>query len=105
MISNEVQMLINRMRSNPEEFMADQVEFGESRTKEVKKWTLLMSNIVSDKPSLYILFTEEEVKALREAATEILRPAALATIVKSIVGGANTPEEMYQQMEMEYAHK
>jgi len=104
MISNEVQMLINRMRSNPEEFAQGIVSLDDGRTRETR-WTLLMNNIVNDKPSLYILFTEEEVKALKQAATEILRPDALATIVKTIVGGANTPEEMYQQMEMEYAHK
>lgn len=104
MISDEVQMLINRMKSNPEEFAVDQIGLGDNIIRETRKWTLLMSNIVNDKPSLYILFTEEEVKALREAVSEILRPEALATIVKSIVGGASTPEEMHHQMEMEYTH-
>jgi hypothetical protein len=61
-----------------------------------------MSNIVNNKSNLEVLFTPEEIKALRETAFEILRPGALATIVKTIVGGASTPEEMYQQMEMEY---
>ena len=97
MISNEVQMLINRMRSNPEEFAQEIVSLDDGRYRETRKWTLLMNNIINDKPSLYILFTEEEVKALKQAATEILRPDALATIVKTIVGGDDKA-----QMEMEY---
>lgn len=107
MISNEVQMLINRMRSNPEEFTVE-AEFGDSRTRETRNWTLLMSNIVNNKPSLEILFTPEEIKALRETASEILRPNALATIVKTIVGGGEEETNLQkllnakQQMEMEY---
>lgn len=102
MISDEVQMLINRMRSNPEEFTIDQPEFGE------KKWALLMSNIVNNKPNLEIMFTPEEIKALRETASEILRPEALATIVRTIVGGDDTETNIQKllnakrQMEMNY---
>ena len=105
MISDEVQMLINRMKSNPHEFIAGQVEFGDRyRVRESRNWDNLMNSIVNNKPDLEILFTPEEIKALRETATEVLRPIALGSIVKTIVGGASTPEEMYEQMEMEYSH-
>lgn len=105
MISDEVQMLINRMKSNPEEFTAGQVEFGDRyQVRESRRWDSLMNSIVNNKPDLEILFTPEEIKALRETATEVLRPIALGAIVKTIVGGASTPEEMHHQMEMEYSH-
>ena len=104
MISDEVQMLINRMKSNPEEFRQEIVGSEDSRAMRMGKWTLLMNSLINNKASLEIVFTPEELKALKQAATEILRPDALATIVRTIVGGASTPEEMYQQMEMEYTH-
>lgn len=106
MISNEVQMLINRMKSNPEEFAKGRMEFGDRHVESrLGKWDNLMNSIVNCKPDLESIFTYEEIKVLRETAFEILRPIALGSIVKTIVGGASTPEEMYQQMEMEYAHK
>lgn len=102
MISDEVQMLINRMHSNPEEFAQDIIGFEDSRTMQMRKWTLLMNSIVNNKPSLEIIFTPEELKALKQAATEILRPDALAAIVKTIVGGE--VEHGQTQMEMSYTH-
>lgn len=105
MISDEVQMLINRMKSNPEEFNASQLEFGDTyEVRDFGKWNQLINSLVNQKPGLEIIFTPEEIKALKETLYEILRPAALGAIVKTIVGGASTPEEMYQQMEMEYSH-
>jgi len=106
MISDEVQMLINRMKSNPEEFTAGHLEFGTDRyeVRDLGKWDNLMNSIVNCKPDIETIFTPEEIKALRETVFEILRPIALGSIVKTIVGGASTPEEMYEQMEMEYTH-
>lgn len=102
MISDEVQMLINRMRSNPEEFTAGQVQFGDRyEVRESRRWDSLMNSIVNNKPDLEILFTAEEIKALRDTASKVLRPIALGSIVKTIVGGDS---ETNLQMEMEYTH-
>lgn len=105
MISDEVQMLINRMKSNPEEFAIDQLRFGEGyEIRHLGKWNNLMDSLVNQKPDLAVIFNPEEIQALRETMFEILRPIALGSIVKTIVGGASTPKEMYEQMEMEYSH-
>jgi hypothetical protein len=97
MISDEVRMLGNRMRSNPEEFYAGTVEFGNRPiASESRKWDSLMNSLVNDKPDMDILFTPEEIKYLRDTLKEVLRPMALATIVKTIVGG-----EDVAQMEMD----
>lgn len=102
MISDEVQMLINRMKSNPEEFNASQLEFGDTyEVRDFGKWNQLINSLVNQKPGLEIIFTPEEIKALRETLYEILRPAALGAIVKTIVGGDS---ETNLQMEMEYSH-
>jgi hypothetical protein len=55
-----------------------------------------MNSLVNDKPDMDILFTPEEIKYLRDTLKEVLRPMALATIVKTIVGG-----EDVAQMEMD----
>ena len=108
MISDEVQMLINRMKSNPEEFRQEIVGIDDSKTMAMKKWTILMNGIVNNRPSLEIIFTPEELKALKQATTEMLRPEALATIVKTIVGGDDTETNIQKllnakrQMEMNY---
>lgn len=105
MISDEVQMLINRMKSNPEEFASQQLDFSDMyEIKRVGKWDNMMNSIVNRRPDIEAIFNAEEIQALRETAFEILRPIALGSIVKSIVGGASTPEEMHHQMEMEYSH-
>jgi hypothetical protein len=105
MISDEVQMLINRMKSNPEEFAIDQLRLGEGyELRHLGKWNNLMDSLVNQKHDIETIFTPEEIKALRETIYEILRPIALGSIVKTIVGGANTPEEMYHQVEIEYNH-
>lgn len=98
MISDEVKMLGNRMRSHPEEFTAGTIEFGDRyMVRESRKWDSFMNSLVNDKPDLDSLFTPEEIKYLKGIAKEILRPMALATIVKTIVGG-----EDYSQMEMNF---
>jgi hypothetical protein len=100
MISDEVRMLGNRMRSNPEEFYAGTVEFGNRPiASESRKWDSLMNSLVNDKPDMDILFTPEEIKYLRDTLKEVLRPMALATIVKTIVGG-----EDVAQMELDLAN-
>lgn len=102
MISDEVQMLINRMRSNPEEFTAGHLEFGDRyEVRNLGKWDNLMNSIVNRKPDIETIFTSEEIQTLRETAFEILRPIALGSIVKTIVGGDS---ETNLQMEMEYTH-
>jgi hypothetical protein len=93
MISDEVRMLGNRMRSNPEEFYAGTVEFGNRPiASESRKWDSLMNSLVNDKPDMDILFTPEEIKYLRDTLKEVLRPMALATIVKTIVGGEDVTQ-------------
>jgi hypothetical protein len=102
MISDEVQMLINRMRSNPEEFTAGHLEFGDRyEVRNLGKWDNLMNSIVNRKPDIETIFTSEEIQTLRETAFEILRPIALGSIVKTIVGGDS---ETNLQMEMKYTH-
>jgi hypothetical protein len=101
MISDEVKMLGNRMRSHPEEFTAGTIEFGDRyMVRESRKWDSFMNSLVNDKPDLDTLFTAEEIKYLKGIAKEILRPMALATIVKTIVGG-----EDYSQMELDFIAK
>jgi hypothetical protein len=100
MISDEVRMLINRMETNPHEFTAGQVEFGDRyQVREARRWDSLMNSIVNNKPDLEILFTAEEIKALRDTASKVLRPIALGSIVKQIVGG----DEDARQMELDIA--
>lgn len=102
MISDEVRMLINRMRSYPEEFAVDQLNFGADReVRRMRRWDNFMNSLVNRKPDIELIFNQEEIEALRQTASEILRPIALGTIVKQIVGGE---EEEPQQMEMEYTH-
>lgn len=103
MISDEVRMLANRMKSNPEEFTPSYSDFGDRyRIRESRQWDNLMNSIVHNKPDIEKLFTHEEIELLRTTASEILRPVALATIVKQIVGG--TPRDEHEQIEMEYAN-
>lgn len=93
MISDEVRMLVNRMRSNPDEFFQDRLDFGDMyRIRESRTWDSLMNSIIHNKPDLEVLFTPEEIKALRDTASEIARPRALATIVRTIVGGEDKPQ-------------
>jgi hypothetical protein len=99
MISDEVRMLLNRMETNPNEFFQDRLEFGDMyRVRESRTWDSLMNSIIHNKPDLEVLFTPEEIKALRDKASEIARPRALATIVRTIVGGEDKP-----QMELDIA--
>jgi hypothetical protein len=100
MISDEVRMLLNRMETNPDEFFQDRLEFGDMyRVRESRTWDALMNSIIHNKPDLEVLFTPEEIKALRDKACEIARPRALATIVRTIVGG-----EDVAQMELDLAN-
>jgi hypothetical protein len=93
MISDEVRMLLNRMETNPNEFFQDRLEFGDMyRVRESRTWDSLMNSIIHNKPDLEVLFTPEEIKALRDKASEIARPRALATIVRTIVGGEDKPQ-------------
>lgn len=105
MISDEVRMLINRMRSNPEEFAVAQLNFGADRELRVaRRWDNFMHSLVNRKPDIELIFNQEELEALRQTASEILRPLALGTIVTHIVGGeekeqaefAFEPEELAQ---------
>lgn len=101
MISNEVTMLVNRMRSHPEEFVNDEMTFsGRHRLREVGRWDSLMQSIVTNNTDLECLFTPEEIKLLRDTATEILRPRALAKIVKEIVGGEQD-EQVQRELDFE----
>lgn len=106
MISDEVQMLINRMKSYPEEFTAGQVQFGDRyEVRESRRWDSLMNSIVNNKPDLEILFTAEEIKALRDTASKVLRPIALGSIVKQIVGGVEAGRQMELDLEDSTVYK
>lgn len=96
MISDEVRMLANRMRSNPEEFTNDDLAFSGLRRVRSRPWDALMRSIVTNDSDLECMFTPEEIKLLRDTAKEILRPRALANIVKQIVGGVDK-----EQMELD----
>lgn len=105
MISDEVRMLSNRMLSNPEEFITRDLEFGDRyEVRETRNWDKLMNSIVNNKPDLACMFTQEEIDHLRATVYEILRPKALGTIVKKIVGGKDDGEYEQKQMEMSYTH-
>lgn len=100
MISNEVRMLSNRMLSHPEEFTNDDLAFsGLRRIQSNRPWDALMRSIVTNDSDLECMFTPEEIKLLRDTAKEILRPRALANIVKQIVGG----EDKESQLDLEFA--
>jgi hypothetical protein len=104
MISDEVKMLMNRMRSHPEEFAVDQLNFGADREiRRLRRWDNFMNSLVNRKPDLELIFNKEEIEALRQTATEILRPLALGTIVKQIVGGEEEdyPKEIQTEMSFE----
>jgi hypothetical protein len=89
MISDEVRMLLNRMRSNPEEFVDPNPRGFRADTirASVGKWDTLMSSLVGNKPDLEFMFDPEEIEALRACAKELIQPKIRATIVKQIVGG------------------
>jgi hypothetical protein len=102
MVSDEVRMLLNRMRSNPEEFVDPNPRGFRADTirASVGKWDTLMSSLIGNKPDLEFMFDPEEIEALRACAKELIQPKIRATIVKQIVGG----DEEQRQMEMEYSH-
>ena len=90
-------MLANRMLSHPDEFTSDDLAFdGRRRTHIERRWDALMRSIVTNDTDLECMFTPEEIKLLRDTAREIIRPKALAKIVKDIVGG-----EDKKQMELD----
>jgi hypothetical protein len=104
MISDEVKMLMNRMRSHPEEFAVDQLNFGADREiRRMRRWDNFMNSLVNRKPDIELILNPEEIEALRQTATEILRPLALGTIVKQIVGGdeEDYPREVQTEMSFE----
>ena len=104
MISDEVRMLVNRMKSNPEEFIGDNINFGDRyRVREALNWDRLMNSLINDKPDIRVLFTPEEIELLRETAREVLRPVALGTIVKTIVGGDEPKTNLQQLLEAKQA--
>ena len=104
MISDEVRMLVGRMKSNPEEFIGDNINFGDRyRVREALNWDRLMNSLINDKPDIRVLFTPEEIELLRETAREVLRPVALGTIVKTIVGGEEPKTNLQQLLEAKQA--
>lgn len=100
MISDEVRMLLNRMETNPHEFV-DPVAHGfVPNTVMPHKWYQLLGALVENKPELSLAFEPEEVEVLRSKLKELIRARVKASIVKQIVGG----DEDARQMEMEYTH-
>jgi hypothetical protein len=96
MISDEVRMLLNRMETNPDEFV-DPVAHGfVPNTVMPHKWYQLLGALVENKPELSLAFEPEEVEALRSKLKELIRARVKASIVKHIVGG-----EDKLQMEMD----
>ena len=96
MISDEVRMLLNRMETNPDEFV-DPVAHGfVPNTVMPHKWYQLLGALVENKPELSLAFEPEEVEALRSKLKELIQARIRASIVKQIVGG-----EDKAQMEMD----
>jgi hypothetical protein len=89
MISDEVRMLLNRMRSHPDEFINPEPRGFRTDTlrSNAGKWDTLMTSLIGNKPDLEFMFEPEEIEALRACAKELIQPKIRATIVKQIVGG------------------
>jgi len=103
MISDEVRMLLNRMETNPDEFIDLEPKGfrGDSLRADVLssnagKWDTLMISLTADKPELSLMFEPEEIEALRAKAKQLIQARIRASIVKQIVGG-----EDKTQMEMD----
>lgn len=99
MISDEVQMLVNRMRSNPEEFVDSEIAFdGTYRPVKRGKWDVMANSLLNKTPDLDVMFTPEEIELLRNTMREITRPVILGAIVKAIVCGDDYDK---RQMELD----
>jgi hypothetical protein len=98
MISDEVRMLLNRMETNPDEFIDPEPKGFRADVLRANtgKWDTLMMSLTSDKPELSMMFEPEEIEALRAKAKELIQARIRASIVKQIVGG-----EDKAQMEMD----
>lgn len=89
MISDEVRMLLNRMETNPDEFIADRPS--------ASKWSPLMSSLLGNRPDLEFMFEPEELKALRVCVKHMMQKHVRANIVKQIVGGE---EEAQKELDL-----
>lgn len=90
MISDEVQMLLNRMKTHPEEFFNPTPTGFRSdvvRAHTNGKWDTLMTSLLNNKADLEFMFDPEEIEALRACAKEAIQERIRATIVRQIVGG------------------
>lgn len=99
MISDEVRMLLNRMKTHPEEFVDPNPRGfrADSLRSSVGKWDTLMASLLGNKPDLEFMFDPEEIEVLKASAKELVQSKVRATIVKQIVGG-----EEREQRELDF---
>lgn len=99
MISDEVRMLANRMKSNPEEFVDNDIAFdGTYRPVKRGKWDVMANSLLNRTADLDVMFTPEEIELLRDTMYEITRPIILGAIVKAIISGDDHEK---RQMELD----
>lgn len=108
MISDEVKMLLERMKTNPEEFVnVDWNPIGHSAWsfepfEDVRWGNLLKATMQTGKE---YLFTEEELEVLQNAYAEVLRVRCKECIVKELVSNDQQEKAAFRskQMKLPYA--
>lgn len=98
-VSKEIQMLLNRMDTHPEEFLYED-ELDNARHFSATtgpRWANLLRNLYTDAAHTY--FSKEDADALREKHGELVRTAVKQNVVKELLG-AN--QRVPEQLELPY---
>ena len=104
MISDTVNMLLERMKTNPDEFVNkdwDPVEHGAwtfEPFEDVRWGNLLKSVFQTGKEHL---FTDEELAAIKETYGEMLRARCQECIIKELISGEAEKEIAFKAKQME----
>lgn len=96
LVSDEVQMMINRMQDFPDEFLSKDWQPSELEAWELEPWHgARWKNIcaVLFKSGAEILFTKADRKALRRAYKELVRRRVREAIMVEIVSGPKLNDE------------
>ena len=104
MISEQVEMLVSRMKTNPDEFINkdwDPVDHGPWSFEpfEDTRWGHLMKSTIQTGKEY--LFSEEELEVLKAGFAEILRTRTQEAIVKELVSGEKEKELSFKQKQTE----
>lgn len=98
-VSKEIEMLINRMDTHPEEFLYED-ELDNARhftTSTGPRWAALLARVYSD--ACHSSFSEEDARAIKEKHTELVREHVRNSILKQIINGEEPRQE---QLDLPY---